>query len=196
MSTRHLGSRTFRDKYSDSKVHAVAGIMQDYHWDTMRGYIYNLLSPSHRKYQSFQLLPYFSVVVCLKWLYHHMRSVSYISHDSWAVFYCCAVLWCVQMIMSILWTDSRICLFAHYTTSLSSLCRRIRKYSISTILVKYNLSSVYLRLRQFSWLSFMQYMELFVLGLPISLIMIVRINVLYINIIIKSELWPIRHCSW
>ena len=120
----------------------------------------------------------------------------YISHESWAVFYCCAVLWCVQMVMSILWTDSRICLFAHYTTSLSSICRRIRKYWISTILVKYTLSSVNLKLRQFSWVSFMQYMELFVLGLPIYLIMIVRINVLYLNIIIKSEVWPIRHCSW
>ena len=43
-------------------------------------------------------------------------------------------------------------------------------------------------------MSFMQYMGLCVFGLPISLMMIVRISVFYINIIMKSEVWPICHC--
>ena len=37
-----------------------------------------LLSASNRKYQLFPLLPYFSAVVCLRCLYHHTLSVSYI----------------------------------------------------------------------------------------------------------------------
>ena len=60
---------------------------------------------------------------------------------------------------------------------------------------KYNdiLSSVCLRISQFSQLYFMQYMGLCVFSWPISLMMIVRICVLLI--IIKSEVWPICHCS-
>ena len=37
-------------------------------------------------YQPFPLLAYFSVVVCLRWLYYHMLSVSYISRVSWILF--------------------------------------------------------------------------------------------------------------
>ena len=48
-----------------------------------------------------------------------------------------------------------------------------------------------LRLSQFSQLSFIQYTGIF--GLPISRMIIVRIrlSVLYLNIIIKSQVWPI-----
>ena len=48
-------------------------------------------------------------------------------------------------------------------------------------------------LGQFAQLSFMQYMGLWVFGLPIALKMIVSIPVLdlIIIIIIKSEVWPI-----
>ena len=58
---------------------------------------------------------------------------------------------------------------------------------MSNIFVMYILSNVCQRLSQFSQLSFMQYMELCVFSLTISLMMIVRISVLYLNIIIKSE---------
>ena len=37
-------------------------------------------------------------------------------------------------------------------------------------------------------------MALCIFGLPISLMMIEKISVLYLNIIIKSEVWPICHC--
>ena len=50
------------------------------------------------------------------------------------------------------------------------------------------------RLSQFSRLSFMQYMGLWVFSLPITFEMIVRIDVFYLIIIIKSEVWPISHC--
>ena len=90
--------------------------------------------------------------------------------------------------------DSRIRLFVLYTTSLSSLCRRICRYWTSKVLVTCTLSSVCLRFNQFFQLSFMQYMGLCIFSLSISLMVIVRICVLYLIIIIKSEVWPICHC--
>ena len=62
------------------------------------------------------------------------------------------------------------------------------------MLVRYILPSVCLRLSQFSQVSFMQYMGLCVFSLPISLTMIVKILVLCLIIIIKSEVWLICHC--
>ena len=67
----------------------------------------------------------FSMFVCLRWLYYHMLSVSYIyiyiyPRKAGLFLYHCAVLWCVQIIEYVE--------FAHYTTSLSSLCRCILKY--------------------------------------------------------------------
>ena len=61
------------------------------------------------------------------------------------------------------------------------------------MLVRYILSSVRLRLSQFSQLSFMQYMGLCVFSLPVYLMMSVRIRVLNLIIIIKSEVWLICH---
>ena len=85
------------------------------------------------------------------------------------------------------------CHFAHYTTSLSSLCRRFWKYWASKILVMYILSSMCLKSSQFSQ-SVMQYMGLCVFSLPLSLVMIVKERVLYLIIIIKSQVWTICHC--
>ena len=81
------------------------------------------------------------------------------------------------------------------STSLSSLGRPIWRYCISKILVSNILSRmcVCLRFSQFSWLSLMQYVGLCVFSLLISLMMIVRIHVLYL-IMTKSEVWPVCHC--
>ena len=95
---------------------------------------------------------------------------------------------------STLWPDGRTCFFAHYTTSLSSLCNHIWRYLNSKMLVGSILSSVCLRLSQFSQLSFMLYMGLCVFSLPIYRMIIVKICVLYLVVIIKSEVWPICHC--
>ena len=62
------------------------------------------------------------------------------------------------------------------------------------MLVKYILSSVCLTSNQFSQLYFMQYMELCVFSLTIYLMVIMRIRVLYLIVIINSEVWPICHC--
>ena len=84
--------------------------------------------------------------------------------------------------------------FAHDATSLSSLCRRIWRYWTYKMLVKYIISSVCLILSHFPQSSSMQYMVLCVSSIPISLMMIVRIRVVYLIIIITSEVWPICHC--
>ena len=67
----------------------------------------------------------------------------------------------------------RVRLFADYTISLSSLCRLICRHWTTKMLVRYMRPSVCVRLRQFSQLSFIQYMALCVFSLPNYLVMIV-----------------------
>ena len=59
--------------------------------------------------------------------------------------------------------------------------------------VRYNLSSVWVRLSIFSQLSIVQYVGLCVFSLPISFVMIERIYIICLIIIIKSEVWTITH---
>ena len=79
--------------------------------------------------QPFPLLSYLSVVVCLRWLYHYMLSVSYIyiyiyihiyiyiyiPGNLVCVFYFCAVLWHAHIIEYIMtrWSYSFVCT-SHY----------------------------------------------------------------------------------
>ena len=60
--------------------------------------------------------------------------------------------------------------------------------------VRYNLSSMWVRLSIFSQLSIIQYVGLCVFSLPIFFVMIERIYILCLIIIIKSEVWTITHC--
>ena len=60
--------------------------------------------------------------------------------------------------------------------------------------VRYNLSSVWVRLSIFSQLSIIQYVDLCVSILSISFVMIEIIYILSLIIIIKSEVWTITHC--
>ena len=73
-----------------------------------------------------------------------------------------------------LWPAGRVRLFAVYTISLSSSYRLIWRHWTNRMFVRYMLPSVCLRLRLFSQLSFIQYMELCVFSLPNSQLMIVR----------------------
>ena len=59
--------------------------------------------------------------------------------------------------------------------------------------VRYNLSSVWVRLSMFSQLSIIQYVGLCIFSLPISFVTIERIYILCLIIIIKSEVWTITH---
>ena len=94
-------------------------------------------------------------------------------------------LWCVQW-LGALWPEGGIRLFAHYNISSSSLWRHIRKYRAcknachvysSECVSKISISIIF-----------------YVFSLPISRLMIVRIFVLHLVIIIKSEIWIIRDC--
>ena len=60
--------------------------------------------------------------------------------------------------------------------------------------VRYNLSSVWIRLSIFSQLSIIQYVGLCVFSLPIPFVIIDRIYILCLIIIIKSEVWTITYC--
>ena len=91
--------------------------------------------------------------------------------------YWCSVYWCsvygIRKWSDTLWTAGRVRLCADYTISSSSLCKLIWRNWISKMLVRYMLPSVCLRLRQFTSLSFIQYMGLRVFSLPNSPVMIV-----------------------
>ena len=127
---------------------------------------------------SFPLLSYFSVVVCLRWLYYHiLSSITYIYIPG--TLGPCFHYWCsVYSICNwsdTLWPVGPVRLFADYTISISSLCRPIWRHWTTKMLVGYVLPSVCLRLRQFSPLSFIQYMGLCVFSLPNSPVMIMII---------------------
>ena len=115
------------------------------------------------------MLSYFSVVVCLIWLYCHiLSSFIYISREYWDL----VSIICVQSIdvQSMVFANDRILyglsgrvrLFEDHTISLSSLCRLIWRHWTNKMLVRYRLPSVCLRLRLFSQLSFIQYMGIYV----------------------------------
>ena len=86
----------------------------------------------------------------------------------------------------------RTSLFVQYTISLSSLCKLIWRHWTYKMPLGYILSSVWVRLSIFSPLSIIQYVGLYVISLPISLVMIERIYILCL--IIKSEVWTITNC--
>ena len=88
-------------------------------------------------------------------------------HYWWSVYGICKWL-------DTLWPASFVRLFADYTISLSSLCRHICRHWTTKMLVRYMLPNVCLRLRQFSQLSFIQYIGLCVCSLPNSPVMILR----------------------
>ena len=60
--------------------------------------------------------------------------------------------------------------------------------------VRYNLSSVWVRLSIFSQLSIIHCVGMCVFSLPTSSVMIERIYILCFMIIIKSEVWTLTHC--
>ena len=155
-----------------------------------------LLSSPNRKYPPFPLLSYFSVVVCLRCLLHHILSlIAYMFRENREfVFNIIA-----QFMMSAnsripFWLADRIRLFVQYSISLSSLCKLIWVYWTYKMPVRYILSSVWVRLSIFSQLSIIQCVGLCVFSLPIYLVMIKRIYILCLVIIIKSEVWTFTHC--
>ena len=150
-----------------------------------------LLSSSNRKYRPFPLFSYFSMVVSLRCLLHHILSlIVYTFRENWEFVF----ISIVQFMMS---ANSRmrfglqivfVCLYitaSHYHHCANFIWRHWT-YKMS---VRYNSSSVWVKLSIFSQLFIIQYVGLCVFSLPISF----RIYILCI-IIIKSEVWTITHC--
>ena len=148
-----------------------------------------LLSSSNRKYPPFQLFSYFSVVVCLRCLLHHILSVIVYTFRENREFVFMNI---VQFIMS---ANSRIrfglqivfvCLYitpSHYHHCANFIWRHWT-YKMP---VRHSLSSVWVSI--FSLLSIIQYVGLCVFSLPISFVLIERIYIRCLIIIIKSKVW-------
>ena len=146
-----------------------------------------LLSPSN--HPPFPLFSYFSVVVCLRCLFHHILSLIVYTFRENRKFVFISIL---QFVMSV---NSRIrfglqilfvCLYitpSHYHHC-ANFIRRHRTYKMP---VRYNLSSVWLS--TFSQLSIIKYVGLCAFILPIPFVMIEIIYKLCLIIIIKSEVW-------
>ena len=158
-----------------------------------------LLSSSNRKYQPYSLVSYFSVVLCLRCLLHHILSlIAY----TYRVNRDLVFIIIVQLMMS---SNSRmnlvdrIRLFVYNIISLSSLCKPIWRHWTYKMPVRYMLSSVWVSLSIFSQLSIIQYMGLCVFSLPIYLLMIERIYTLsyYHHQIGSMNYYPLfRVRSW
>ena len=156
-----------------------------------------LLTSSNRKYPPFPLFSYFSVVVCLRCLLHHILSLIVNTFREYREFVFISI---VPFMMS---ANGRIrfglqivfvCLYItpfHYHHCANFIWRHWT-YKMP---VRYNLSSVWVRLSIFSQLSIIQYTRLCVLSLPIPFVTIERIYILCLISIIKSEVWTITHCS-
>ena len=155
-----------------------------------------LLSSSNRKYPPFPLFSYFSVVVCLRCLLHHILSlIVYTFRENWEF----VLISIVQVMMSAnSWIRfglqiAFVCLYimpSHYHYCANFIWRHWT-YKMP---VRYALLSVWVRLSIFSQLSIKQYVGLWIISLPISFMMIEIIYILCLIIIIKSEVWTITHC--
>ena len=160
-----------------------------YRW--LKGYIWlMLLSSSNRKYPPFPLFSYFSVVVCLKCLLHHILSL---------IVYRSVFISIVQFMMiansGIRFGFQIVCVCLYITPSHYHNCANfIWRHWTYTMPVRYNLSRVWVRLSIFSQLSIIQYVGLCVFSLPISFVMIQRIYIYFVLLSSsnrKYELLPI-----
>ena len=155
-----------------------------------------LLSSSNRKYPPFPLFSYFSMVVLLRCLLHHILSLIVYTGKTGNFFslVLCS-LWWVQIVVYIRFGLQIVFVCLYITPSHYHHCANfIWRHWTDKMPVRYNLSSVWVRLSIFSQLSIIQYMRLCVFSLAISFVMTERLYILCLIIIIKSEVWIITHC--
>ena len=137
-----------------------------------------LLSSSNRKYPPFPLFSYFSVVVCLRCLSHHILSliVYTFRENREFVFISIVQFMSANSRIRFGWQIAFVCLYitpSHYHHCANFIWRHWT-YKMP---VRYNLSSVWVRLSIISQLSIIQYVGLCVFSLPISFVMIERIYI-------------------
>ena len=153
-------------------------------------------SSSNWKYPPFPLFSHFSVVVCLRCLLHHILSrIVYTFRESREFDFISIVQFMTSANSRILF-GLQIAFVCLYITPLHyhNCANFIWRHWTYKMPVRYNLSSVWVRLSIFSQLSIIQYMGLCVFSLPISFVMIERVIIHCLIIIIKSEVWTITHC--
>ena len=150
-----------------------------------------LLSSSNRKYPSFPLLSYFSVVVCLRCLLHHIMSlIAYTSRENREFGFIIIVQFMMSANIRIRFGLQIVLVCLYSTPSHYHHCANLSEgIELIKCLSRYILSSVWVRLSIFSPLSIIQYVGLYVFSLAISLVMIERIYILCLIIIIKSEVF-------
>ena len=121
-----------------------------------------LLSSLNRKYQPYPLLSYFSVVVCLRCLLHHILSlIAYTFREkSGFCFHCYCAVYDEFKLSDAFWLADRFRWFVYNIVISSSLCKLIWIYWTYKMPVRYILSSVWVRLSIFFQLSIIQYMGL------------------------------------
>ena len=145
---------------------------------------------------TFSIVVIFSAVVCLVWLYHHMLSVSNISRKAvLCSLYCCTVLWCVQIIeyMMARWSYSFVCTLHYFIIIIMRTYLNALHFWITRQV--HSLECV-LKIKSILSIIFHATMGICMFSLPIYRMVIVRINLHYLNNINKSEEWPICHCFW
>ena len=118
-----------------------------------------LLSSSNRKYPPFPLFSYFPVVVCLRCLLHHILSlVVYTFRESWEFVFISIVLFMMSANSRIRFGLQIVFVCLYITPSHYHHCAKFiwRNWSYK-MPVRYNLSSVWVRLSIFSQLSVIHY---------------------------------------
>ena len=121
-----------------------------------------MLLSSNRKYPPFPLLSYFSVVVCLRCLFHHVLSlIAYTFRENGEFVFIIIVKFMMSANIRILWvcrSYSFICTVHHLIIIIVQTYLKHWTYKMP---VRYVLSSVWVRLSIFSPLSFIQYVGLY-----------------------------------
>ena len=118
-----------------------------------------LLSSSNRKYPPFPLFSYFSVVVCLRCLLHHILSlIVYTFRESREFVFISIVLFMMNANSRIRFGLQIVFVCLYITPSHYHNCANcIWRHWTYKMLVRFNLSSVWVRLSTFSQLSIIQF---------------------------------------
>ena len=137
----------------------------------------------------FPIVIIFSVGVCLRCLLHHILSLIAYTFRENRVFVFIIIVQFMMRANSWIRFGLQIvfvCRFLHYTISLS-LCKLIWRHWTYKMLVRYILSCMCVRLSIFSRLSIIQYVGCCVFSLPVTFVMIGRIDLYILCLILSSS---------
>ena len=167
-----------------------------YRW--LKGNIYSSCHYHHqiRSIHLSHCFHIFSVAVCLRCLLHHILSlIVYTCRENRECVFISIVQFVTSANIRIRFGLQIVFVCFYITPSHNHHCANfIWRHWTYEMSVRYNLSSVWVKLSIFSELSIIQYVGLCVFILPISFVMIERTYILCHIIIIKSKVWTITHC--